>query len=362
MQKWTTLILLFLLFTGSYNAKAQGGAGRHMEEAPPYQPPKEVKRSGFRQILSKVNVGISTGYGQTMYRQDLSGYSVFKKGDTQFLVPAGSITAGRVNRSYTNWLNAPQDRSDVIPMETDLILAGDTTQFNLSGRGQSLPLNLDFHINLADRFKIGAGLTAEIHSIKDLEYNQWGNLLGTYSSDVRSAFLLRYYGMFGVRFTRWYFWDFTADARIGKKNYMSQFDKSLLSDGLYYNFGCLIEHHYSEYFRLTLRPSVEWSAYNMELPASGESVTTQTPAFFFQAGISLNYPRLPRCPINACHAQLEHVHQGKEFRGQPIYRWQNPKYGQNDPELMRNKKRSKDDTQQRLQYKKKRRRGFFSWW
>lgn len=167
--------------------------------------------------------------------------------------------------------------------------------------------------------------------------------------------------MLGYRFTRWYFWDFTADAQIGKKNFVTQFDKGQMSGGMYYNLGCLIEHHYSEYFRLTLRPSVEWSSYNMNLPEANTTLTTQNPAFYLQAGISFNYPRLPRCPINGCHAQLEHVHQGKEYRGQPVYRWQNPKYGQNHPELMRNKKRNKDDTQQRLQYKKKKRRRFLFW-
>ena len=361
MQKLTSLLLLCFLLTGSFYAKAQQGRGRQMQEAPPFQGPKEVKRSGFRQALSKVNVGISLGYGQTYYRQDLSGYSVFLKNGTHYLVPESNITFGRVNRSYTNWLSAPKDRSDVIPLDTDLAISGDTAQLGLSGYGTSLPLNLNFHFNLADRFKVGGGVTAELHSIKDLEFDQWGELLGTYNSNVNSAFMLRYYGMFGVRVTRWYYWDFSADTQIGKKNFVSQFDKSQISDGFYYNFGCLIEHHYSEYFRLTLRPSLEWSSYNINLEAAGKTITTNSPAFFFQAGISLNYPRLPRCPINACHAQLEHVHQGKEFRGQPIYRWQNPKYGQNDPELMRNKKRDKDDSQQRLKYKKKKRKRFFLW-
>ncbi len=356
--------LLFLLFFMQCMVTAgwaQQGGGRRMEEAPPVKARKEVKRSVFRNVLNKLTLGISTGYGYTRYRQNLEGYSVFKREETLFLVPDGEIVTGRVNKSFTTWLSNPLDRSDVIPLEDYPRVAGDTVSQGLSGYGQSLPLNISLHINLLDRIKVGGGFMAELHSINNLTFNEGAEVLGPYVPQVQSVPMLRYYGMLGVRAWRWYFWDFTVDTQIGKKKFISQYNQTLLSDGFYYNFGLLTEKHFSEYFRLTLRPSVEWSSYTMALGSGGESVTTNTPAIYLQAGISLNYPKLPRCPIAQCHIQLEHVHFGKEYRGQPIYRWQNPKYGQNHPELMRNKKRRGDDTEQRTQYKKKRRNKFFLW-
>lgn len=355
------LFFLFLILIISYpEARAQGSERRMMEEAPPFQPKQEVKRSIFRQALNKLTLGISTGYGHTFYHQELEGYSVVRRGDSHLLIPSTNVQVGGVNGAYSNWLTDPQRRPEIIKPE-DVVVSGDTASLSLSGYGQSLPLNLSLHINLMERIKIGGGISGELHRISPLTFKPWEEVLGRYETDVNSALMLRYYGFFGVRAGRWYFWDFTPDVQVGKKKFLGQFNQDLYSDGVYYNFGCLIEHHYSEYFRLTLRPSAEWSSYTMQLSSGEQTMTTQTPAFYLQAGISLNYPRLPRCPINQCHIQMEHVHFGKEYRGQPITRWQNPKYGQNHPELMRNKKRRREDTEQKLQYKKKKRKKFIFW-
>lgn len=360
MQKLPFFLLLTYLFTGSLSVWAQRPGERRMEEEPPLKQSSDAKRSFFRQAISHVNIGLSTGYGYTLYRQNLEGRSVFVQNGTHFLVPDERIEPGFVNRSYSSWLNDPQNQA-VIPKQDNKMVTGDTAHLGLNGHGRNIPLNLSLHVNLIDRFKVGAGFSGEIFSIDELNYTQAGELLGTYASEVHNAFMIRYYGLLGVRVSRWYFWDFSVDAQIGKKKYISQFNQGFMSGGFYYNAGLFMEHHLSEYFRITLRPSAEWSAYNMNLPEVGAAIKTQNPAFYLQAGISFNYPALPRCPINRCHIQLEHVHFGKEYRGQPLPRWQNPKYGQNHPELMRNKKRRKEDTEQRLQYKKKKRKKFFFW-
>lgn len=353
---------LFLILIGFAAPElwAQGGERRMMEEDPPVRPRKEVKRSFFRQALNKLTLGISTGYGHTFYRQDLEGYSVVRRGDTHLLIPGNTINVGGVNTVYSNWLSNPQERPEIIRSD-EVMVSGDTATLGLSGYGQSLPLNLSLHINLMKRVKVGGGISGELYSLRSLHFNPWEEVLGSYETNTGSALMLRYYGFFGVRAGRWYYWDFTPDIQLGKKKYLGEFNQELYSDGVYYNFGVLIERHFSEYFRFTLRPSAEWSSYDMQLSSAEQTVTTQTPAFYLQAGISLNYPRLPRCPINQCHIQMEHVHFGKEYRGQPLHRWQNPKYGQNHPELMRNKKRRSDDTEQRLQYKKKKRKKFIFW-
>ncbi|WP_160164110.1 hypothetical protein [Nafulsella turpanensis] len=335
-------------------------AQRQMNEPPPFQN-KEVKRSIFRQALSKVNIGTSSGYGYTRYQQNLQGNSILLKEGVHYLVPDPSLKKSNTSvvRGYAGWLTNPVDYPNLIASDEDIIVPGDSVQLGLAGSGQSIPLNLSLHINLIDRIKVGGGVAAEWHSIREVAFTEAADILGPYKSNVSSALILRYYGLLGARISRWYFWDFTLDTHIGKKKYTGPFSQESLRDGFYFNVGLLTEKHFSEYFRLTLRPSVEWASYNMDLGTSGHSVKTNTPSFFLQAGISLNYPRLPRCPIDRCHVQLEHVHFGKEYRGQPIYRWQNPKYGQNHPELMRNKKRSKDDTEQRQQYQRKRKKFLF---
>lgn len=361
MRHFNRFLFLFLLCTGSFAALAQGGEGRQMQEDPPYQPPKNVKTSFFRKALSKVNFGLSTGYGYSLYRQNLSGYSVFSRSDAYYLVPENQISYGRVNLNYEQWLNDPLESRGVVPVEGVLAVTGDTINLGLKGSGSNLPFHFNLSVDLAERYKIGGGIGAEFYSIGDMRLSGWEEAPAPYKSGVKTAIMLRYYGSFAARASRWYFWDFSPELQVGQKKFITQYNQDLISGGFFYNGGLLIERHFSEYFRLTIRPSAEWSSYNMNLEAADRSLTTNTPSFYLQAGISFNFPRLPSCPVNPCQAQLEHVHGGKEYRGQPIYRWQNPKYGQNHPELMRNKKRKKDDTEQRLQHKKKRRRKFFLW-
>ena len=39
----------------------------------------------------------------------------------------------------------------------------------------------------------------------------------------------------------------------------------------------------------------------------------------------------PLCPITSCQVRMEHLHGEQEFRGQPIYKKQNPKIGEKLP-------------------------------
>ncbi|WP_026464546.1 hypothetical protein [Adhaeribacter aquaticus] len=42
----------------------------------------------------------------------------------------------------------------------------------------------------------------------------------------------------------------------------------------------------------------------------------------------------PACPIFSCHTRKVHIHGGKEFRGQPIWKKQNPHIGEKMPKKM----------------------------
>lgn len=42
----------------------------------------------------------------------------------------------------------------------------------------------------------------------------------------------------------------------------------------------------------------------------------------------------PACPIVSCHTRKEHMHGKKEFRGQPLFKKQNPRIGEKMPKKM----------------------------
>jgi hypothetical protein len=75
------------------------------------------------------------------------------------------------------------------------------------------------------------------------------------------------------------------------------------------------------------------------------------PTLFVHFGFRYNIPEIGRCPIKAknppgteypkdftnktCRIQKKHIHGNQAFRGQPFYKKQNPKIGENHPNLIK---------------------------
>jgi len=57
----------------------------------------------------------------------------------------------------------------------------------------------------------------------------------------------------------------------------------------------------------------------------------------------------PACPINSCHIRKQHLHGKKVYRGQPLWKRQNPKIGQGLP---RKPQQDNQETQKKAQKKK----------
>jgi len=58
----------------------------------------------------------------------------------------------------------------------------------------------------------------------------------------------------------------------------------------------------------------------------------------------------PACPVNSCHIRKQHLHGKKVYRGQPIWKKQNPKIGQGLPQKPQ---QDNQETQKKAQKKKK---------
>lgn len=66
---------------------------------------------------------------------------------------------------------------------------------------------------------------------------------------------------------------------------------------------------------------------------------------FLSAGVS---SCMPACPVNSCHVRKQHLHGKKKYRGQPIWKKQNPRIGERLP-----KRQSDDQKSQKNDQKKK---------
>jgi hypothetical protein len=133
------------------------------------------------------------------------------------------------------------------------------------------------------------------------------------------------------------------DANIGGYKLGKNFNKGLIHRGLYYNFGATVERDLSEYFRAFVRPSYEIKSYTLNLPDAGQSIKHRFNAFYLNIGATYRIPELRRCFLKDCHAQLNHAHGNKEYRSRrhPIYKKQNPHYGENYPVILKYKGRNK---------------------
>lgn len=328
----------FTLFICSpFTVYSQGKSGAFM-----YKDQYGVERSVIRRILNQFSLTLMTGYGRTYYNHDLSGYSLLQKGDNLYLIDDAGLIDPGPNSGVQDWVTAPRHAEGLYRGTDDALIGSDTTDIAFKVRGRSIPLLIGLHYNIS-RFRLGAGLALEYHTIGKFSPEFEERYVSGYEGEKVSTLQTRFFGMVGARVYDYWDYSFVVDAQFGKHNRGGAFDKDLMDQGMYLNLGVAIEKNLSEYFRLVLRPAYEFSSYTLQMPESTKTIEYKSPMAYVQAGISLTYPEIPRCPIKSCQTQMKHVHYGKEFRGQPLHKKQVPGYGENHPELEMYKGRKKGD-------------------
>ena len=145
--------------------------------------------------------------------------------------------------------------------------------------------------------------------------------------------------------TIYQFYDFSisADAQFGIMKYGKNFNPTVIQKGIFFNLGFNFEWNFSEYFQGFVRPSYEIKNYTITIPETGIEIDHKLPAFFLNFGVRLRLPELKKCIIKLCKTQINHVHWGREFRSRehPLYKKQNPNYGENHRKLLRYKGKNK---------------------
>ncbi len=295
-------------------------------------------------FLNKFSITATTGYGVTTYKHILSGVYFFQDAAHQFIFSNNAETLGSAITGYTDWLNNPQVRSGLSPQKPFLVDT-DTTRFGFKGVYSGIPVTLTLHYNL-EKFRIGGGFTYEKQFVATLQPIAFTDQVRAYQPNFQSTGYTKLYGLVGYRIYQFWSYDFVAEFQLGKVNAGKQFNKAVLNRELFINFGVSIENNWSEYFRIIIKPSIDFKKYTITLP-DGASVIHSTPSFLIQFGLSINIPEIPRSPMPSDHLQLKHVYTDQktgrlmEVRGQPIWKRQNPKVGENHRRLWRYKRKNK---------------------
>jgi hypothetical protein len=294
------------------------------------------KASPFRYLLSKLTFGLSTGYGYTNFNHKLAGFDIRQR---QGKVPE-IMTSGNTASPYANWVNDIAIDSTTAP--TNFTVSSDTANLGFKSSTFTIPLKATVHIEF-DRFRIGGGYSYDFTHIGKFKPISYADKIDAFRLDKQSFFMKHYFAMVGAKVYRYYEYMLVIDANIGGYKLGKQFNTAVIQKGFYFNIGATVEREMSEYFRLFVRPSYEIKGYKLALPESGGVIPHRLNTFFVNFGATYRLPELRRCFLKDCHAQINHAHGNREYRSRrhPIYKKQNPHYGENFPTLIKYKGRNK---------------------
>ncbi len=326
----------------------------------------DIYRNPVKVFLNKFSITATTGIAVTSYSHQLQGVYFYQDAANQFIFSNDIENLGSSFSGYTDWLNDPQlgfETSVENPFDIPFdylanpvfnpsignqvfLVDTDTANVGFKGASRGIPINLSLHYNY-QKFRLGIGYSYEIHFLRELKPTSFTSTIRNYQPNVKKTRYSRLYAMAGYKFHTFWSYDFVAELQVGRITAGKQFNRSSISRGVYANLGISIENNWSEYFRVIVRPSVDFKSYTINIP-DGSTVRHRYPTFFIQAGISINIPDIPRSPMKSDHVQLKHVYtdpatgRRMEVRGQPIWKRQNPKIGENHRTLKSlNRKKSK---------------------
>jgi hypothetical protein len=293
--------------------------------------------SAFRRILKDFHFGAFTGVGRTFFSNKLDGFGIYQAPNSSPELITNTTTV-----RFTNWVNnVGSDLS--APNASYVIVNPGTSGLAFKGKALNIPLGGTLHYEF-NRYRIGGGYSYEMMSIGTLHSQILSDKISDLKPSASTGFIRKYWGMFGVSFYRWNDYLFTGDMQVGSYKLKSNYNTSQVGgSSTFFNLGVTIERNLSEYFKAYARPTYEIKSYDLAVPGVGKSIHYNINALYVQVGFTYSIPELPRCFLRDCHAQINHAHGNKEYRSRrhPIYKWQNPGYGENDPTIIKYKGKNK---------------------
>lgn len=288
-------------------------------------------------FLRHFRFSLSTGYGHTFFSHELPGYGIYQAPGGRPQIFPGTSTGTR----YSNWVNE-RVVDNTAAAGGAFLVSSDTVALGFRGSGWSIPLKATIHFEFMQRYRIGIGYSYELFNMGEFTSTNYTDRLAPMQPTNASGSISRFFGMAGVSFYRAGPYLFTGDIQVGSFS-PSNFDATLATTGVYFNGGVTIERDLSEYLRVFVRPSYEFKSFTLTLPEGGNPIDHGMNALYLNVGLTYRIPELPKCFHKDCRIQRNHAHGDREYRSRvhPIYKKQNPNYGENHPNLIKYKGKNK---------------------
>ena len=327
------LILIFLAFKGISQVRTPPGW---------YHEPVPHKK--FRFLLSKINLEVTTGYGRTYYAHKGDGMLFYSGAQGVRILPSTAYdpNTGSVSEGMTNWFNDAVASGGWTVGPGDMVVSSDTSRFKYRSKSINIPFNGALFVEF-NRFKIGAGVSWEPQIITRFKPTKYEEDMMSWKADPSLVFIKKYYAMLGGDIYRYNNLILSGDFRIGWWRPGKKFNQAIMDRSLMYNLGVGLEYEASEYFRPYIRAGFEFKNYRLAIPVSPSSITHRANQATLNIGVLMRLPELPRCFIKNCSTQINHQHGDREYRSRvhPIWKKQNPNYGENYPVLFKYKRKNR---------------------
>ncbi len=336
--------------------KKEQGAQFVLKTAPtPEEQAKALQKqliSPVRKQLNRFNLNIEKGVGFFTYQNQIQDAVVVQdaSGSPFYLVPSGGERPIPTPvTGYTDWFsNAQSVQLERIDDDSN-IFGSDTTDFVYRNNGRINPLiiRLSFSLKKLDRahyertgeriyldddmLRVGAGIGfGRLKFRNPVNQQEVGDLLRQYRLPQTSFSATKLFGT--LSYNLYTLGDFSAIAdvmggvwRLGQNN--GTVDNTVITYDPFVDVGFMFQKRFSKYFKGYVRPGFEYRKFNV---AAGDlAVPHQFFMFSVSVGVLLKYPIYPRNKYQADQVQMEHVFNGRLYRGRPFYQNQNPRYGQN---------------------------------
>lgn len=323
------------------------------EKADPEKQKKQLERqlvSPVRKMLNRFNFNIEKGFGYFSYTNPLTDVSVIRnpRGDLLYVVPLGQED-GQTSPidAYQNWF------TDLTPVSIERIdddsniVKSDTVDFVYKNQGRINPITFRVSFSLKkfdkghfertqekiylddDLIRIGGGISFGSLKFRNPASTQEVEpLLRNFRLPETKLSTTRLFASVSYNLYTKGDYSIHADVLGGVwKIKASQANNDVVNYDPFFNIGFMFQKKFSKYFKGYIRPSFELRSYTV----TNDQVNIQHKfsVFSIDLGVLLKYPTYPRNKYKADQVQMEHVFNGKLYRGRPFYRKQNPRFGQN---------------------------------
>ena len=291
-------------------------------------------KNGIRKVFKNFRFSAGTGFGTTYFKHKLDGFGIYQSPTSGPYIFKGNAipTSG-----HSQWI----DTNTPVPTitynnATDFLVTSDTAKLGFKSHSFTMPLKLMLHYEFKN-IRIGLGWSKDFIFIKKFEPLSYSSKIRNTDADVGTVSTNKWFGYLGYSFYRIDKFLFVGDLQVGTNKFGKNFDRSFVKSSIHFNFGVTVERELSEYLKVFIRPNFEIKSYTLSLPESNLAIKHHANALMWSFGFTYSLPELPKCKIKDCRIQINHAHGAKEWRSRahPIWKKQNPGYGENNPKLIK---------------------------